>query len=137
MIKLFTSVLIACFVILVVPFTVMWYDHSGTVQTWVLESSIKYDQEMDWDGIRQKTPDEILETVRPALYKIHMVFSGGFDTKTRTEYQESIYDLIYAAMNNPDQIDSKIDGVEQAYSTWMKRIDKFTTNRLFAMRHTF
>jgi hypothetical protein len=117
------------FLLLAVPFTFIWNDHTTWVQDMVATRAVNY-QEPNWLQIDAKVWSTHAFNVTTGM-------SGGWDEKERYDYLDSIYDVIFALSNNPEEVGSKIEAARVAYDKWKDSLDYFVNNRLYAMYYTF
>ena len=143
--KTFFSYLIALVVLFGVFVGYTWYDFTQTVQDRVANSLESYHEvAIDWDKI--EIPDNMtkidrrksMDIIRSELNEVtfSLTYSGD---KTRDEYRESMFDVVYhvAKGSDTETIKAHMEKADQKQQEWLDSLEKFSNNTLYAMQFTF
>jgi hypothetical protein len=123
---------------ILVPFVIMWHDHTGDVQTMVQDGMAEYRSVVpDWTDSQNITPDQAVRTAQDAILKLPQIMSGGWNRHKLHDYKESLYDVISAGMYHPSKLSVALQDVAEKYEAWEAVNEYFIAHRLYAMRHTF
>ena len=115
--------------LLAIPFLFMWNDHTSKIQIWVAEDFEMY-QEPNWN-------ETDVRAWTMFAFDTSSVLGGQWDIQERYDYNQSLYDVVFAYSNNLEEVDGKIEAANVAYDEWKDAVEYFTDNRLYAMYYTF
>jgi hypothetical protein len=125
--------------IIVVPFSVMWYDHTGFVQEMVREDIAKYQEDVpDWVDLQDSDPAQVNRLAMTANTKLILVMSGSWQLEEMYKYRDSLYDVMAATRSsNASNLNEALQVSARKYEEWISANTYFVENRLYAMRYTF
>lgn len=143
--KTFFACLIACVVSFGGIVGHAWYDFTRQVQVRVADSLESYREvAINWDEIEIHTVMSILDRresndiIWSELNEItfSLTYSGD---KTRDEYRDSIFDVIYhvAKGSDTETIKAHMEKAAQKQKQWLDSLEKFSNNTPYAMQFTF
>lgn len=142
--KTFFSYLIALVVLFGVFVGYTWYDFTRPLQDSVSDELVSYHEvAIDWDEI--EIPVNMTKIDRKkSMYIIgselgEVTFLAYSGNKTRDEYRESIYDVVYhvAKGSDTETIKAHMEKAAQMQQEWLDSLEKFSNNTLYAMQFTF
>jgi hypothetical protein len=113
----------------VVPFLFMWNDHTSKIQD-IVDLQFGNYQEPDWTAMN-------IQAWTNSAFGSSKVWGGQWDIQERYDYNQSLYDVVFAYSNNLEEVDGKIEAANLAYDEWKDAVEYFTNNRLYAMYYTF
>lgn len=122
-------------------FVVTWYDHTLSVQAWVQESFVEFRKnDIDWTEFDpDDRPEELLADLRDAIVRNIVILRNDAFREENTAYMETLYILIAALVNDPDNRPAIIQGIfsaQAAQARLYEAIERFQNNTFYAMRHT-
>jgi hypothetical protein len=125
-------------VIILLPLSIMWYDHTGTVQEMVQEDITEYQEVTpDWIDLQDSDPEQVARHAMQAVTSIMSVLGGKWNQDETYEYRQSLFDVIAAGLNNPTNLAETLQVVAEKHNAWIAANINFIGNRLYAMQYTF
>mgnify|MGYP003650332542 FL=1 len=133
------GIFIASLLLLIfIPFSIMWYDHTGDIQEMVQVGLVEYQEDAaDWVDLQGSDPVQVVRHATDAVISITKVHGGGWQRDERYEYRDSLFDVIAAGLNNPSNLNEALQVTARKYEEWISANTYFVENRLYAMRYTF
>jgi hypothetical protein len=126
------------FILIFIPFSITWYDHTGNIQEMVQADLVKYQEDVpDWDDLQDSDPAQVARHATLAMLRISSVYGGNWQRDERYKYRDSLYDVIAAGLRNPSDLDETLQVAARKYEVWISANTYFVENRLYAMRYTF
>jgi hypothetical protein len=134
------GIFIASLLLLIfIPFSIMWYDHTGFVQEMVREDIAEYQQVFpNWNNLQDTDPAQVNRLAIRAISNINFTMFGGWQLDERYEYRDSLFDVIAATRSsNASNLNEALQVSARKYEEWISANTYFVENRLYAMRYTF
>jgi hypothetical protein len=126
------------FLLIFIPFSVMWYDHTGFVQEMVREDIVEYQKDVpDWVDLQDSDPAQLVRHATVAIIDISRVHRGNWSRDEMYEYRDSLYEVIAAGLHNPSDLNETLQVASRKYDVWISTNTYFVEHRLYAMRYTF
>jgi hypothetical protein len=124
--------------IIVVPFSIMWYDHTGFVQEMVREDIAEYQEVVpNWIDLQDTDPAQVNQLAIRAISNMNFTMSGSWQLDESHEYRRSLYNVMAAVIHNSPDLNETLQVAAQMYEAWLSANTYFVENRLYAMRYTF
>jgi hypothetical protein len=124
--------------IIVVPFVLFWYDHTGFVQEMVQVAIVDYQEVVpNWNNLQDSDPAQVVQLAITAHSNISYVMRGSWQLEEMYKYRDSLYDVMAAATHDSPDLDEALQVAAQTYEAWLSANTYFVENRLYAMRYTF
>jgi hypothetical protein len=130
--------LLIILLIVIIPFTLMWADHTKTVRGWIMEDIQEYKSvSVDWNTVSNVSDEALKEYIVTSISAQAKIMHVDKIRENATKFKESLYFLNGAIINKDSSIENAISNVARAQNEYYELFDRVENDFLWLMQQTF